>query len=495
MTDDRRPLARLARPARLASLGLVGAALLSLPARSPAVPDAPPRGAPFTWNQDSLWHALEQQYVALRGSGCDDAVGPRGIADVNRSLDAIAGSHLLPADPQFDSLEQAFFALGPIAAACPASLQDYVTLSVRLRQVVKDQSRLWNPDDLAAEQRVYRLLYGARAAVEEAMLQHPERSVALLPGRDEPSATPSAMVHGVRVHSGDMLVSRGGYPTSALIARGNDYPGNFSHVGLVHVDSATHAVSVIEAHIEVGVAVASAEEYLADKKLRVMVLRPRADLPAIQADPMLPHHAASLALARARTGHIPYDFTMDYTDPSKLFCSEVASSAYHDVGIDLWMGLSTITRPGIRRWLSAFGVRHFETQEPSDLEYDPQLVVVAEWRDPATLRQDHVDNAVIDAMLEDADSGTRLGYSWYRLPVARLAKAYSAVRVMTGGHGPIPEGMSAASALRHEAFVERQQALAARVRQAAEALEAKQGYPPSYWTLAELARRAVASGS
>lgn len=496
MTDD--PLARPARPARLArlaSLGLVGAVLLTLPAPPHGVPEPPPHGAPFTWNQDSLWLTLEQQYIALRASGCDDAAGPRGIADVSRRLDAIAASDLLPADPQFDSLEQAFFALGPVAAACPASLHDYVALSGRLRQVVKDQSRLWNPDDTAAKQRLYRLLYGARAAVEEAMLQHPESSMALLPGRDEPSATPSAVVHGVRIHSGDMLVSRGGYPTSALIARGNDYPGNFSHVGLVHVDSVTHAVSVIEAHIEIGVAVASAEEYLADKKLRVMLLRPRADLPAMQADPMLPHRAASLALARARAGHTPYDFTMDYTDPSKLFCSEVASSAYHDVGMKLWMGLSTITRPGIRHWLSALGVRHFETQEPSDLEYDPQLAVVAEWRDPATLWQDHVDNAVLDAMLEEADSGTGLGYSWYRLPLARLAKAYSAVRVTLGGHGPIPEGMSAASALRHEAFVERQRALAAKVRQAAGELGQRQGYRPSYWTLVDLARREVAAGA
>jgi hypothetical protein len=470
----------------------LAALLLSLPARQVPVPEPPPHGVPFVWNQDSLWRALETQYVALRTAGCSGAEGPAGLASVSTRLDAIAGATLLPADLQFDSLEQAFFALGPVVAACPAQLHDYVTISGRVRQVVKDQSRSWNPDDPQAKQRVYRLLYGARAAVEEAMLQHPESSTALLPGRDEPSATPSAMVHGVRVHSGDMLVSRGGYPTSALIARGNDYPGNFSHVGLVHVDSATHAVSVIEAHIEVGVAVATADEYLADKKLRIMVLRPRADLPALQADPMLPHRAASLALARARAGHTPYDFTMDYSDPSKLFCSEVASSAYRDVGVTLWMGLSTITRPGIRRWLSAFGVRRFQTQEPSDLEYDPQLVVVAEWRDPTTLWQDHVDNAVIDAMLEDADSGTGLGYSWYRLPLARLGKAYSAARVMAGGHGPVPEGMSAASALRHEAFVERQRALAARVERAADSLEASRGYRPSYWTLVEMARREVA---
>ena len=217
-----------------------------------------------------------------------------------------------------------------------------------------------------------------------------------------------------------MLVSRGGYPTSALIARGNDYPGNFSHVGLVYVDSATNEISVIEAHIEVGVAITTAEGYLADKKLRLMVLRPRADLPALVADPMLPHRAAGKILARARAEHIPYDFAMDYGDPSGLFCSEVASTVYKDEGVTLWMGLSTISRLGIRTWLAELGVKHFETQEPSDLEYDPQLVVVAEWRDPVDLKQDHLDNAVLDAMLEGADQGVELTYPWYKLP-ARAA--------------------------------------------------------------------------
>jgi hypothetical protein len=485
-------MARKPRLLLAAAIGF-GAVLLSLPAPQTAVPPPPPQGAPFAWNQDSLWHSLERQFIAARASGCDSAepAMAHGFMEVHRLLDSLSVTDAAPGDQRLDTLEQRFFSLGPIVAACPAGLREYAALASRLRNVVKDQSRQWNPDATPAKARLYRLLYGTRAAVEEAMLQHPDSSLALLSGRDEPSATPSATVQGVQVHSGDLLVSRGGYPTSALIARGNDYPGNFSHVGLVYVDSATHAVSVIEAHIEIGVAVATAEQYLADKKLRVMLLRPRADLAALQADPMLPHRAALLALERARAGHTPYDFAMDYTDPSKLFCSEVASSVYRELGITLWTGLSTITRPGIRRWLAQLGVQHFETQEPSDLEYDPQLVVVAEWRDPATLWQDHIDNAVLDAMLDKADSGRRLEYAWYRLPAARLAKAYSWAKVQMGSHGPIPEGMSAASALAHQAFVTRQQRLVTSVRQAADQVGASQGYRPVYWTLVDLAHRAV----
>jgi hypothetical protein len=124
---------------------------------------------------------------------------------------------------------------------------------------------------------------------------------------------------------------------------------------------------------------------------------------------------------------------MNYRDPAKQFCSEVASSNYLTVGVTLWTAISRISSSGLRSWLAAFGVRHFETQEPSDLEYDPQLSVVAEWRDLETLFQDHADNAVVDTLLEEADAGVRLGYPRWKLPFARLVKAYSALRTSFEG--------------------------------------------------------------
>jgi hypothetical protein len=468
---------------------------LAIPAPAPAVPPAPARGHAFAWNRDAFWHLLEATYVAARGAGCATAepASARALAALARATDDLSRTAVDPASARLDTLERRFFEVSPLVAACPRQLADYVQLSGRLREAIKWQSRRWDVTGETARARLYRSLYGFRAAVEEVLLHHPDRSPTLLDASREPVATPAASVHGVEVHSGDMLVSRGGYPTSALIARGNDYPGNFSHVGLVYVDSVTRAASVIEAHIERGVAIATADEYLRDKKLRIMVLRLRSDVPAMVADPLLPHRAATRAIESARAGHIPYDFEMDYRDPSRLFCSEVASSVYHDLGVTLWTGLSTISAPGLRRWLAGFGVRHFETQEPSDLEYDPQLVVVAEWRDAAALLRDHIDNAVIDAMLEGADRGDALSTSWYRLPVVRLAKAYSWVVERFGGRGPVPEGMSAAAALRNRVFTERQRRLAERVNAAAAWLTQQQGYPPPYWVLLDLARAETAA--
>jgi hypothetical protein len=334
-------------------------------------------------------------------------------------------------------------------------------------------------------------LYGGRAAVEEIMLQAPRETVpSLVPGHEEPSVTPAGEILNMAVHSGDILLSRGGAPTSALIARGNDFPGNFSHVALVYVDEHTSHVSIIESHIEKGVAIASVEDYLRDEKLRIMVLRLRADHPQLAADPLLPHNVARRALDSARARHIPYDFAMDFQNHAELFCSEVVSAPYQAVGIRLWMGISRISSPGLRSWLAGFGVRHFATQEPSDLEYDPQLCVVAEWHDPQLLYQDHIDNALIDAMLETADAYPQLGYSWYMLPVVRIFKAYSVILNAFGKIGPVPEGMDAAAALRNVAFSADHAAIKARLLCRADEFKQEHGYTPPYWALVQLARQA-----
>jgi hypothetical protein len=471
--------------------------LLLLPEPGPP-PLAGAGRRPFAWDRQEPWAALEARFRSARASGGEDLApaieGAR--ARVEDALDRLAAASLPPEAPLFETLETDLFHLAVLVASRPQHLPDLLATTARLRRLVKRQSEGWRIEERGSRERLYRLLYGSRAAVEEAMLQAPREAVpALLAGDDEPCAAPSRTIEGVLLCSGDVLVSRGGAATSALIARGNDFPGNFSHVALVHVAPLSEApdggaVSVVESHIESGVGVRPIEEYLAETKLRLMVLRLRSDLAPLAADPLLPHRAASSARSEAERRHVPYDFAMDYADPGKQFCSEVASAAYEPLGVTLWMGLSHLSSPGLIDWLSALGVRHFETQEPSDLEYDPQLRVVAEWRAPETLFKDHVDNAVIDVMLEAAEAGERLGHAWpLRLP-ARLAKGYSVVRNWAGGVGPIPEGMSASTALRVAWLKRRHAAIREGALAGVEAFRRERGYVPPYWELVRLAREA-----
>ncbi len=480
-------LRRLRRLLVWSSLAL----LLFVPDPPPGVPGGAGR-EPFVWDRDALWERLEERFARAREVGCEGLRAPiaEGLAALDGHLAALESAERPPGHPGYEALEAGLFELGPLVAACPERVDELEAAHERMRRVVKDQSRRWDANARDARAQVYRLLYGGRMAVEEVLLQQDEGAiVALSHGTDEPSATPSATLLGVRVHSGDVLVSRGGAPTSALIARGNDYPGNFSHVALVHVAEDTAEVSVVESHIEQGVVVSTLDQYLGDRKLRVMVLRLRAD---VAPDPMLPHRAAEHALTEARRRHIPYDFAMDHRDPSDMFCSEVASSAYRAEGVELWEGLTSMSSVGVTSWLAAFGVEHFETHGPSDLEYDPKLRVVAEWRDPEALFEDHLDDAVVDAMLEGAERGERLGHDPWMLPAARLAKAYSVVLNLFGGVGPVPEGMSATTALRAEWLRERHARIAEDVRRRAEAFRAEHGYRPPYWELVRLAREAKA---
>lgn len=467
--------------------------LLLIPPGDPPLPTAAGK-RPFQWNQDDEWKVLEARFVEARARPCGELRAPIDsvFRECWRLKESLAQGTRDPRDSLFRLLEQSLFGLAPALGSCPDRVPEYLELMGNVRSGLKRQSAAWDLSSPGARSTLYRLLYGGRMAAEEVLLQAPSgRIPALAQGEPEPSRTPSSRILELTVHSGDILVSRGGAPTSALIARGNDYPGNFSHVALVHVDSATGVASIIESHIEKGVAVATVEEYLKDTKLRVMVLRLKAEHPRLRADPLLPHRVASLSLEQARSRHIPYDFAMDTADSGSFFCSEVVSAAYRRFGLVLWQGMSTISSPGVASWLAAFGVEHFETQEPSDLEYDPQLAVVAEWRDPATLFRDRVDNAVIDAMLERAERGERLGYDWYSLPLARVAKGYSAVLNMFGGIGPVPEGMDAAAALRHREFTLQHRKAQAAVWQEAGFFRRTKGYLPPYWELLSMARHAV----
>jgi hypothetical protein len=445
----------------------------------------------FTWNQDSIWESLELKFITANAAGCDkikftvDSL----IKDSELLLNEISSDTLDPSNEKFITLENNIFNIAALIPVCNQYFPDYINFYSNLRNVVKEQSRNWDMNSTEAKNTLYRLLYGNRIAIEEIMLQLPDNQVAnLIKGVDESSTTPSAEILGVQVHSGDILVSRGGAPTSALIARGNDYPGNFSHIALVHIDEKTKLISIIESHIERGVTVSSLEESLKDKKLRIMVIRLRSDL--ISDKPMLPHQAAEYSLSEARIKHIPYDFEMDINEYEKQFCSEVASSAYKEYGIILWTGLSTISSKGTRNWLAAFGVQYFETQEPSDLEYDPQISVVAEWRDPETLYKDHLDNAVTDVMLEEADSGKALSYDWYLLPIGRMMKFYSVILNVFGKEGPVPEGMSAEAALKNINYSDTHDQIKLRLTTLANEFKSQKGYTPPYWELVNLARQA-----
>lgn len=445
-------------------------------------------GEVFEWRMDEELEQLEATFGAQRQEGCDHFNGAVLLAPIRARLNALREADERSA--VWGEVRTHVFEAAARFAACPQEVGALMETYAQVRIAAKDASRSFRPEDRDARRQLYGLLYGSRMALEEVLLQLPPSEMpALLDGRDEPSESPGTTIHGIEVHSGDILVSRGGAPTSAMIARGNDFPGNFSHVALVHIDEAG-VFRTIESHIERGVVVEGLARYEDDTKLRVMLLRPRANLRPGEA---FAHAAAEHAVSLVDAGHIPYDFESNLDDASKMFCSEVASHAYQHEDIFLWRGLTTMSGPGVARWLTLFGVRSFETFGPSDLEYDEQLVVVAEWRNPDVLHADHVDNAVMDVMLEGADDGDTLGFSWWKLPFARLAKLYSMTLNLFGKEGPVPEGMDPQAALRAQSLAAHHESIREDVENAAAEYRDAEGHAAPYWTLLRFARDAAAA--
>jgi hypothetical protein len=449
---------------------------------------------PFTWNKDQLWLQLENDFrkaKQLQPLQLDTAIALLKLNAINK-LASVQNQRLPATDSNLISIQNNFFSLAPLIAIKADELLWYTDYYNQVRNFIKLQSQHWNMQEPIAHNSVYSLLYGMRAAVEEVQLQSKALDFpSAMLVNNEKSVTPSTKIFGIEVHSGDLLVSRGGAEVSALISRGNDYPGNFSHIALLYVDEKTNHPFLIESHIEKGVAISSVEGYEKDKKLRFMVMRPRANLPAMMADPMLPQKAAKKMYDESFTRHIPYDFKMNYADSAAMFCSEVASYAYRKNGLQIWSSLSTISSQGVVNWLNDFGVENFVTQMPSDLEYDPQLSVVAEWRDPGTLLKDHLDNAVMDAMLQQANEGQEINYNIWQLPFVRIVKGYCVIKNIFGGTGLIPEGMSATKALKNQTFVAMNKKIKNHTQNLADDFTKQHHYRPPYWQLVKFAETAA----
>lgn len=464
--------------------------VLLIPLPSPKKKLSTPDSKPFEWKMDVFWDASEKAFLEAK------SIPPLALDSVINSktkkfdelISQFEAVKVSPSDSILKMIESNYFEITPLIAAQNNKSAWYIECYNRVRKKIKLDARDWDMMNIDARNSCYRLLYGMRAAAEEILLQsNDDDFVTTMHVTDEPSSTPSVNMFGIKVHSGDLLVSRGGAEVSAFISRGNDYPGNFSHVAIIHIDEKSNEPYFVEAHIEKGVAIASVEEYLRDKKLRFMVMRPRHDIEEVRANPQLPQEAAEFIYEETQKRHIPYDFKMNYYDSSKMFCSEVGSYAYKQFGLNLWEFESTIASPGIVNWLNAFGVENFITQMPSDLEYDPMLSVVAEWRDRESLFQDHLDNAITDALIGRANTGKSLKYSFWKLPLGRVIKGYSLMLNLFGRDGIIPAGMSTESALKNNSFVSMFQDCKIATLVKIEEFKETHGCLPPYWQLVKMA--------
>ncbi len=110
---------------------------------------------------------------------------------------------------------------------------------------------------------------------------------------------------------------------------------------------------------------------------------------------------------------------------------------------------------------------------------------------PETLWKDHVDNAVVEAMLEGADEGDEISRSVVETGADKACKGlqcHSSTSLAVWG--PFPEGMDATAALRNLELTAMHEKIRDRVLAQAADFQQQQGYRPPYWDLVRMANKA-----
>ena len=213
--------------------------------------------------------------------------------------------------------------------------------------------------------------------------------------------------------SGDILITRGNAYSSAAIARIGLDDYQFSHMSLIYRD-VKDALYTSEAHIEIGSVNAPIQVHLDQNNARTIVFRHKDFALAKRASKFTFNH-----IKEHKKNHgfnIEYDFGMDLSSNSRLFCTEVAYVGYLNAAKEMYgealkiplyktkfdeKHLKFLNEVGIAVNDSTVG--SFETFGPGDIQFDSRFEMIAEWRDPTKLKDTRFKDAILTKLFEWMD--------------------------------------------------------------------------------------------
>ena len=209
--------------------------------------------------------------------------------------------------------------------------------------------------------------------------------------------------------SGDVILSRGNAYSSAAIARIaiNDY--QFSHISFVYRDQESKDLFTTEAHIEVGSITEPISYHINEKNARSAIFRYK--------NAGIAHKASKLIYDIVKEHqdsgkNIEYDFSMNYKDNSKLFCSEIISEGFQLAmpGSKYMPKFKSKFSKGMIPFVNVIGVpvnnENIDTLDvfaPGDIQFDPNFEIVAEWRNPKKLEETRSKDFILTKMFELMD--------------------------------------------------------------------------------------------
>lgn len=164
-----------------------------------------------------------------------------------------------------------------------------------------------------------------------------------------------------------------------------------------------------EAHIEIGSVVEPLIEHINSKNASEAVFR--------YEDQEIAHLASKFVYDRVlenqtKKKNVEYDFSMNFRDDSRLFCSEIISSGFKKAlpNEDFFPMFKTKFSVGLIPFLNTIGVpvnrdniKDVEVFAPGDIQFDPRFELIAEWRNPKKMEESRLKDFILTKMFERMD--------------------------------------------------------------------------------------------
>lgn len=275
--------------------------------------------------------------------------------------------------------------------------------------------------------------------------------------------------------SGDIFLTRGTSFTSAVISRIGAVDNQFSHLALVYRDQSGlfadvdpehffDKVYIVEAVIDEGLRWLPFEKFTKDKaRLALFRYRHLDESISLPAQDLM-ERAAYILAKRAKAGETGYNFPMDMSITEDLFCSQAVAigleqackeleqergeKACDETPFPLMQTEFHEDHPLLARLL---GITVTETFAPSDVEIDPRLDLVFEWRDFSKMDQLRSHDMVMTKLFQWMEL---LGYQFAEGGLARTDFHqgtsffhWLATNVLNKMPANTPEGFVSATAL------------------------------------------------
>ncbi|GEM_PF-717912 len=204
---------------------------------------------------------------------------------------------------------------------------------------------------------------------------------------------------GFVFEAGDVVLTRGVSFSSSTISQATDDRTHFSHGVFIHKEAGKDKLQTIESYLQTGTRFYSIEDAMKNENVRIAVFRPRDRALGQKASDMM---AKKLNDANQAGTGIPYDYSMDLKDYSKMTCAEIIIASYD------WASNGTLMIPEQSSkvritspyFLKKINVKPGATFSPVNMEIDSRFEFVMEWRDYSIVRDQRQKDMIAKKIIE-----------------------------------------------------------------------------------------------